>query len=72
MNVKTDDLLSMSDEIDDIFHKYGFVVDRHVLSSHIMNIIKSSYPNDRVELKYQIKESYNINDEHLTKRDFET
>jgi len=64
MNVKTEDLLSMSDEIDDIFHKHGFVVDHYVLSSHILSIIKSSYPDDRVELKYQIRGSYDTSEEH--------
>ena len=57
MDVKTEDLLNMSDEIDDTFHKYGFVVDHYVLSSHILSIIKLSYPSDRVELNYQIEES---------------
>ena len=58
MDVKTEDLLNMSDEIDIIFHKYGFVVDHYLLSSHILSIIKSSYPYDYVELKYQIKEDH--------------
>ena len=72
MDVKTEDLVNMSDEIDDIFHKYGFVVDHYVLSSHILSVIKSSYPSDYVELKHQMKESYNTSEEHLTKREFET
>lgn len=51
MRIKVEDLIKMSDEIDDIFHKNGFVVDHHILTSHVFNIIKSSYPQDDVELE---------------------
>jgi len=51
MKVKVEKLMEMSDQIDDIFHKNGFIVDHDVLTLHILNIIKSSYPQDNVKLE---------------------
>jgi len=54
MKVKVEKLMDMSDQIDGILHKNGFVVDHDVLTLHILDIIKSSYPQDNVELENQI------------------
>lgn len=51
MIVKVEKLMDLSDQIDDIFHKNGFVVDHDILTLHILDVIKSSYPQDNVELE---------------------
>lgn len=43
--------MNMSNKIDDIFHQHGFIVDHDVLTLCILGIVKSSYPQDNVELE---------------------
>lgn len=51
MKIKTRDLIDMVNEIDDIFHDRGFVVDHDILGLNLLRIIRESYPNDNVELE---------------------
>lgn len=49
--MKVEELIRITNEIDDIFHKYNFIVDHYILSRHVFNIIRESYPNDSIELE---------------------
>lgn len=51
MKIKIEKLVEMADEIDDIFHRHGFIVDHDILTLSLVSIIKSSYPNEEIEIE---------------------
>lgn len=48
--MKVEELINMTDEIDDILYGYGIIVDHDILAHHLFNAIKESYHNVRLEL----------------------
>ncbi len=50
MKIRIEDIVDITNKMDDIFHDYGFVVSHDILSSYITRIIKESYPSDDVLL----------------------
>lgn len=51
MKIKIEKLVDMSDEIDHIFHRHGFIVDHDILALSLVSIIKSSYSNEEIEIE---------------------
>jgi hypothetical protein len=49
--MKVDELVDITNEVDDILHGYGIVVDHDILAHHLFKAIKESYPNDNIELE---------------------
>ncbi len=43
MKIKIEDLMDMTNKIDDVLHDYGFVVDHDILATYILKTIKESY-----------------------------
>lgn len=54
-DMKIEELIDMANEIDDILHSHGYVVDHDILSHYIFKVIKESYPNDNIELENSLK-----------------
>lgn len=54
--MKTKDLIKLSEEVDDVFHNYGYVLDHHGLTIALWNIIKARYPQE--ELKYSFESTF--------------
>ena len=50
MKVKTEELIEITDKVDDILHDYGYIVDHDILAGYIFKTIRESYPNDYAEL----------------------
>lgn len=50
--MKVEKLIDIINEIDDILHRYGIIVDHDILTHHILKAIKESYPNENIELEY--------------------
>lgn len=51
MKIKIEDLIDITNKVDDILHDYGFSVNHDILATRIMGTIKESYPYDNVELE---------------------
>lgn len=51
MKIKIEKLVDMSNEIDGIFRRHGFIVDHDILTLSLVSIIKSSYPNEEIEIE---------------------
>lgn len=49
--MKVEELIHITNKIDDILHGYGIVVDHDILAHHIFKVIKESHPNDNIELE---------------------
>ena len=49
--MKIEELIDITNEIDDILHGYGVVIERDILVHHLFKAIKESYPNHNVELE---------------------
>lgn len=50
-DMKIEELIDIANDIDDILHSYGYIVDHNILTHHILRVIKESYPNDNIELE---------------------
>lgn len=51
--MKTEELINITNKIDDILHDHGYIVDHDILTHYIFRVIKESYPNDNLELEPQ-------------------
>lgn len=49
--MKVEKLIEITNQIYDILHGYGIVVDHDILARNIFKTIKESYPNDSIELE---------------------
>ena len=49
--MKVEELIDITDEVDDILHGYGTVVDHGILAQNIFKTIKESYPSHNIELE---------------------
>jgi hypothetical protein len=49
--MKVEELIRITDDIDDILHRYGIIVDHDILTHHLFKVIKESYPNNNIELE---------------------
>jgi hypothetical protein len=49
--MKVEELIDITNKIDDILHGYGIVIDHDILTHHLFKAIKESYPNDNIELE---------------------
>lgn len=68
MRVKTEELIEITDQIDNILHNRGYIVDHNVLADHIFRTIRESYPNDDIELDGPNVEKLAINLGQLLKK----
>ena len=50
MKVKIQDLMDITNKIDDVLHDYGFVVNHDILATYILRTIKDSYDDDVPQL----------------------
>ena len=51
--MKTKTLLKITEDVDDIFHKHGYILDHFELSQTVWQIVKNRYPEE--ELKYSFE-----------------
>ena len=51
--MKIEELIDITNKIDDVLHGYGIIVDHDVLVHYLFKIIKESYPNDNIILEPQ-------------------
>jgi hypothetical protein len=51
MKIKIEDIIDMTDKVDNILHDYGFVVSHDLLSTYLLKTIRESYPNDDMYLE---------------------
>lgn len=49
--MKAEELIDITNKIDDILYGHGIIVDHGVLTHYLFKIIKESYPNDNIELE---------------------
>lgn len=49
--MKVEELIDITNQIYDILHGYGIIVDHDMLTHNIFKTIKESYPNDSMELE---------------------
>lgn len=49
--MKIEELINITNEIDDILHGYGIIVDHDILAHNIFKTIKESYPDHNIELE---------------------
>lgn len=49
--MKAEELIDITDKVDDVLHGYGIIVDHGILAHHILKVIKESHPNDNIELE---------------------
>ena len=51
LTMKVEELINITNDVDDILHGYGLTVDHDVLAHYLFKVIKESYPNDNIELE---------------------
>lgn len=49
--MKVEELIDITNHIDDILHGYGITVDHDILAHNIFKTIKESYPDGSIELE---------------------
>ncbi len=55
MRIKIEDLIDITNEVEDILHEYGLVVNHDILTTYMLKTIKESYPNDDIRLENHIQ-----------------
>lgn len=51
MKIKIEDIIDITDKVDDILHDHGFIVSHDLLSTCLLGTIRESYPNDDIYLE---------------------
>ena len=68
MKIKIEDIIDITDKVDDILHDYGFVVSHDLLSTYLLKTIRESYPNDDIHIENPDMKQLVKNLEHLKKK----
>lgn len=51
MKIRIENLIEITDKVDDILHDHGFSVNHDILSTYILRTIGESYPHDDIDLE---------------------